>query len=76
MCLGEMLVGPKRVLFMDEISTGLDSSTTYQVCSPIASSRASHGSEEMLCGCVTGLSCVTKPRYLVTKLSHLLYAAP
>ena len=27
---GEMLVGPKRVLFMDEISTGLDSSTTYQ----------------------------------------------
>ncbi len=25
-----MLVGPKRVLFMDEISTGLDSSTTYQ----------------------------------------------
>ena len=28
---GEMLVGPKRVLFMDEISTGLDSSTTYQV---------------------------------------------
>ena len=27
-----MLVGPKRVLFMDEISTGLDSSTTYQVC--------------------------------------------
>ncbi|EPS57864.1 hypothetical protein M569_16953, partial [Genlisea aurea] len=28
---GEMLVGPTKVLFMDEISTGLDSSTTYQV---------------------------------------------
>ncbi|KAK9836331.1 hypothetical protein WJX81_006307 [Elliptochloris bilobata] len=28
---GEMLVGPKHVLFMDEISTGLDSSTTYQI---------------------------------------------
>ncbi|BBN01006.1 hypothetical protein Mp_2g03890 [Marchantia polymorpha subsp. ruderalis] len=28
---GEMIVGPKRVMFMDEISTGLDSSTTFQV---------------------------------------------
>ncbi|KAH6836491.1 pleiotropic drug resistance 12 [Perilla frutescens var. hirtella] len=28
---GEMLVGPSNVLFMDEISTGLDSSTTYQI---------------------------------------------
>ncbi|XP_060973818.1 pleiotropic drug resistance protein 1 isoform X2 [Cannabis sativa] len=28
---GEMLVGPSGVLFMDEISTGLDSSTTYQI---------------------------------------------
>ncbi|KAI3518207.1 hypothetical protein L1887_06696 [Cichorium endivia] len=28
---GEMLVGPARVLFMDEISTGLDSSTTYHI---------------------------------------------
>jgi ABC-type multidrug transport system ATPase subunit len=26
-----MIVGPKRVLFMDEISTGLDSSTTYAI---------------------------------------------
>lgn len=26
-----MLVGPARALFMDEISTGLDSSTTYQI---------------------------------------------
>lgn len=26
-----MLVGPARVLFMDEISTGLDSSTTYHI---------------------------------------------
>ncbi|KAH9312808.1 hypothetical protein KI387_027843 [Taxus chinensis] len=28
---GEIIVGPPTVLFMDEISTGLDSSTTYQV---------------------------------------------
>lgn len=28
---GEMLVGPKKTLFMDEISTGLDSSTTFQI---------------------------------------------
>ncbi len=28
---GEMIVGPKRVLFMDEISTGLDSSTTFAI---------------------------------------------
>ncbi|WRX26244.1 ABC transporter-like [Theobroma cacao] len=28
---GEMLVGPAKVLLMDEISTGLDSSTTFQV---------------------------------------------
>ena len=30
---GEVLVSPKMVLLMDEISTGLDSSTTYQICS-------------------------------------------
>lgn len=30
-CPGELLVGPARVLFMDEISNGLDSSTTYQI---------------------------------------------
>ncbi|KAJ0700765.1 putative ABC-type xenobiotic transporter [Helianthus annuus] len=28
---GEMLVGPSKVLLMDEISTGLDSSTTFQI---------------------------------------------
>ncbi|PPS01832.1 hypothetical protein GOBAR_AA18807 [Gossypium barbadense] len=28
---GELLVGPARVLFMDETSNGLDSSTTYQI---------------------------------------------
>ncbi|EFJ27083.1 ATP-binding cassette transporter [Selaginella moellendorffii] len=28
---GEMLVGPAKSLFMDEISTGLDSSTTFQI---------------------------------------------
>ncbi|KAK1295578.1 Pleiotropic drug resistance protein 3 [Acorus calamus] len=30
---GEMIVGPTRALFMDEISTGLDSSTTFQIVS-------------------------------------------
>ncbi|CAB4303033.1 unnamed protein product [Prunus armeniaca] len=28
---GEMIVGPTKTLFMDEISTGLDSSTTHQI---------------------------------------------
>ncbi|KAI5315668.1 hypothetical protein L3X38_044844 [Prunus dulcis] len=32
---GEMLVGPARALFMDEISTGLDSSTTYQIVNSV-----------------------------------------
>ncbi|CAL0326752.1 unnamed protein product [Lupinus luteus] len=32
MSRGEMLVGPAKALFMDEISTGLDSSTTFQIC--------------------------------------------
>ncbi len=32
MCVsGEMIVGPTTALFMDEISTGLDSSTTFQI---------------------------------------------
>lgn len=29
--IGEMIVGPCKTLFMDEISTGLDSSTTFQI---------------------------------------------
>ncbi|KAE8699324.1 hypothetical protein F3Y22_tig00110580pilonHSYRG00088 [Hibiscus syriacus] len=29
---GEMLVGPAKAFFMDEISTGLDRCTTYQIC--------------------------------------------
>ncbi|KAJ7951846.1 Pleiotropic drug resistance ABC transporter [Quillaja saponaria] len=32
---GEMLVGPSKALFMDEISTGLDSSTTFQIVKSI-----------------------------------------
>ncbi|XP_058724835.1 pleiotropic drug resistance protein 1-like [Vicia villosa] len=32
---GEMLVGPIKVLFMDEISNGLDSSTTFQIINSI-----------------------------------------
>ncbi|KAL6008799.1 hypothetical protein ACLOJK_022025 [Asimina triloba] len=31
--IGEMTVGPTRALFMDEISNGLDSSTTFQIIS-------------------------------------------
>ncbi|RCV33002.1 hypothetical protein SETIT_7G048300v2 [Setaria italica] len=30
---GEMMIGPSKAFFMDEISTGLDSSTTFQVLS-------------------------------------------
>ncbi|KAI0488475.1 hypothetical protein KFK09_028308 [Dendrobium nobile] len=32
---GEMMVGPNQVFFMDEISNGLDSSTTFQIISCI-----------------------------------------
>ncbi|KAJ4718271.1 Pleiotropic drug resistance ABC transporter [Melia azedarach] len=32
---GEMLVGPAKALFMDEISTGLDSSTTFNIVNSI-----------------------------------------
>jgi ABC-type multidrug transport system ATPase subunit len=38
---GEMLVGPAKALFMDEISTGLDSSTTFQICE-ITQAKHSH----------------------------------
>ncbi|KAI4337356.1 hypothetical protein L6164_015784 [Bauhinia variegata] len=34
----EMLVGPARALFMDEISTGLDSSTTFQMVNSLRQS--------------------------------------
>ena len=34
-CAAEMLVTPGRALFMDEISTGLDSSTTFQIVNSI-----------------------------------------
>lgn len=36
--VGEMLVGPARALFMDEISTGLDSSTTFQIVNSLRQS--------------------------------------
>lgn len=29
--VGEMMVGPTKTLFMDDISTGLDSSTTFKI---------------------------------------------
>ncbi|XVF26672.1 hypothetical protein REPUB_Repub14bG0037900 [Reevesia pubescens] len=36
---GEMLVGPAKALFMDEISTGLDSSTTFQIVNSLKQSN-------------------------------------
>lgn len=30
---GEMMIGPTKALFMDEISNGLDTSTTFQIVS-------------------------------------------
>lgn len=33
-----MLVGPARALFMDEISTGLDTSTTFQIVNSLRQS--------------------------------------
>ncbi|CAA6672703.1 unnamed protein product [Spirodela intermedia] len=35
---GEMIVGPAKALFMDEISTGLDSSTTFQIVNSLRQS--------------------------------------
>ncbi|XP_021800492.1 ABC transporter G family member 39-like isoform X5 [Prunus avium] len=35
---GEMLVGPEKALFMDEISTGLDSSTTFHIVNSLRQS--------------------------------------
>ncbi|KAK0570618.1 hypothetical protein LWI29_004030 [Acer saccharum] len=35
---GEMMVGPARAFFMDEISTGLDSSTTFQIVNSLRQS--------------------------------------
>lgn len=39
---GELLVGPVRALFADEISTGLDSNTTYQARRPPQSRSGTH----------------------------------
>ncbi|KAF5198941.1 Abc transporter g family member [Thalictrum thalictroides] len=36
--IAEMLVGPEKALFMDEISTGLDSSTTFQIINALRQS--------------------------------------
>uniref|UniRef100_A0A0E0MIJ3 ABC transporter domain-containing protein n=1 Tax=Oryza punctata TaxID=4537 RepID=A0A0E0MIJ3_ORYPU len=43
---GEMIVGPSRALFMDEISTGLDSSTTFQIVSCLQ--QVAHMSESTI----------------------------
>ncbi|XP_073129423.1 pleiotropic drug resistance protein 1-like [Henckelia pumila] len=36
--IGELMVGPARAFFMDEISTGLDSSTTFQIVNSVRQS--------------------------------------
>ncbi|PHT62246.1 Pleiotropic drug resistance protein 3 [Capsicum annuum] len=43
---GELIVGPTKALFMDEISNGLDSSTTYQVTSKKDQAQYWHGTKE------------------------------
>ncbi|XP_024979136.1 pleiotropic drug resistance protein 1-like [Cynara cardunculus var. scolymus] len=51
---GEMIVGPSKVLLMDEISTGLDSSTTFQIRShPAALTTEKYGlsKKELLKAC-------------------------
>lgn len=45
---GELLVGPARVLFMDEISNGLDSSTTYQIIKYLRHSTEALGGTTMI----------------------------
>ncbi|XAR61468.1 Sulfate-transporting ATPase [Bertholletia excelsa] len=45
---GEMIIGPAKVLLMDEISTGLDSSTTFQIVTCIQQWTHITGSTTML----------------------------
>ncbi|KAL5701728.1 transcription factor [Ranunculus cassubicifolius] len=44
----EMLVGPSKVLFMDEISTGLDSSTTFQIVNCLRQSIHIHNGNAVI----------------------------
>ncbi|KAL5701729.1 transcription factor [Ranunculus cassubicifolius] len=44
----EMLVGPSKVLFMDEISTGLDSSTTFQIVNCLRQSIHIHNGNAII----------------------------
>ena len=52
---GEMMVGPAKVLFLDEISTGLDSSTTFLIVKCIRNAVKAMR---------VGLSCVNNPTSL------------
>lgn len=58
LCAGEMIVGPKRVLFLDEISTGLDSSTTFDIVKYLrVRSAVSVGLlTQVLCTCILTLA--------------------
>jgi ABC-type multidrug transport system ATPase subunit len=62
----EMVVGPQRVLLMDEISTGLDSATLFSVITfftAVSAAGAVGMSHEMICACsnstlFTGSTCL------------------
>jgi ABC-type Mn2+/Zn2+ transport system ATPase subunit len=63
--VGEMLVGPAGALFMDEISTGLDSSTTFQIVNSLRQSvRNNHAMDMSLCheGVLVEHECVCESR--------------
>eukprot|EP00208_Stichococcus_sp_RCC1054_P006723 CAMPEP_0206141786 /NCGR_PEP_ID=MMETSP1473-20131121/14100_1 /ASSEMBLY_ACC=CAM_ASM_001109 /TAXON_ID=1461547 /ORGANISM="Stichococcus sp, Strain RCC1054" /LENGTH=1124 /DNA_ID=CAMNT_0053536477 /DNA_START=231 /DNA_END=3601 /DNA_ORIENTATION=+ len=44
----EMIVGPKKVIFADEISTGLDSSTTYEIVKFMGDTCAALGNTTLI----------------------------
>ncbi len=56
---GEIVVGPCKTLFMDEISTGLDSSTTYQIVSCIRNMVRMRNVRPLLCRrcCLKHMQC-------------------
>ena len=78
---GEIVVGPCKTLLMDEISTGLDSSTTYQIVSCIRNMVRMRNVRPIFyctmllpCGCVLVddmLSCCRTSMQCVKKLQYM-----